>query len=329
MLNHDTVFKISYQTQSIESALQQPNVIAVFSFGLGNASAANDPRHLQVRLQPCTDINMIEVWETNADVTYGHEHTISWSKTADLLYAAIEVSEQEYGNDINVAAQVAYEQLIQFVRRSETPHLLRIWNYINRITTGDGDLERYRQFCVGRAEGLGDFDVGLLPAATAIGRYDERDTLQIYCLAARVAGTPIENPRQVSAYLYPRQYGPQPPSFARAMLAPASYRAPLLLSGTASVVGHASLHGDDITLQLQETFVNLRALIEQAKQTGADLSSDFSDASTLKVYVRDEDNIPTVIDWLETHLPADVPRLVLHAAICRRELLVEIDGTHR
>ena len=31
------------------------------------------------------------------------------------------------------------------------PHLLRMWNYLDAINEGAGDLERYRQFCVGRA----------------------------------------------------------------------------------------------------------------------------------------------------------------------------------
>jgi chorismate lyase/3-hydroxybenzoate synthase len=41
--------------------------------------------------------------------------------------------------------------------------------------------------------------------------------LQVYGLAARHPGTPVENPRQVSAWRYPRQYGPTAPTFARGM----------------------------------------------------------------------------------------------------------------
>ena len=82
--------------------------------------------------------------------------------------------------------------------------------------------------------------------------------------AARVPGTPVENPRQVSAYRYPRQYGPQAPSFARAMLPP-SQAMPLLLSGTASVVGHESKHHDCVESQLAETFANFDSLIAAAR----------------------------------------------------------------
>src|SRR3546814_2400089 len=62
-----------------------------------------------------------------------------------------------------------------FVGASDTPHLLRVWNYLDAITFGDGDAERYREFCVGRARGLGDFDTHALPAATAIGRCDRSE----------------------------------------------------------------------------------------------------------------------------------------------------------
>ena len=63
---------------------------------------------------------------------------------------------------------------------------------------------------------------------------------------------PLENPRQLAAWRYPRQYGPRPPTFARAMLAPDAVRLPLMLSGTGAVVGHASLQDDDLQAQLGE-----------------------------------------------------------------------------
>jgi len=64
--------------------------------------------------------------------------------------------------------------------------------------------------------------------------------------------------------MYGRQYGPQPPSFARAS-PPTDSRMPLLLSGTASVVGHATLHAGSIAAQVDETFANFDALIAAAR----------------------------------------------------------------
>jgi chorismate lyase/3-hydroxybenzoate synthase len=90
---------------------------------------------------------------------------------------------------------------------------------MDAITEGHGDDERYRRFCVGRARGIGrDLVPGELPAATAIGHPRHGGRFQLYWLAARNAGTPLENPRQTQAWRYPRQYGPAGTGFARAML---------------------------------------------------------------------------------------------------------------
>src|SRR5690606_36391129 len=204
--------------------LVRPDVLAVLGFG-DAAPRLDDPRYLRVPLQPY-GAAPLEVWHAQAPVRSGREGEIAWSCDGQLLFGAIEVEEPAGhtgdgdNSGILLAAEHAYRQLTRFVGGSEYPHLLRIWNYLDAITLGEGDAERYRQFCVGRARGLGDFDATSLPAATAIGRCDDARTVQVYWLAARAPGAPVENPRQVSAYRYPRQYGPQPPSFARAMLPP-------------------------------------------------------------------------------------------------------------
>ena len=48
----------------------------------------------------------------------------------------------------------------------------------------------------------------------------------------------------------------------------------------------------------------------------------------VKVYVRDAEDLPVVAQALDARFGSSVPRVVLHAAICRRELAVEIDGIH-
>ena len=58
------------------------------------------------------------------------------------------------------------------------------------------------------------------------------------------------------------------------------------------------------------------------------LPARFGSGTRLKVYVRDRDDLPTVAEALDRRFGDTVPRLLLHAAICRRELAVEIDGVH-
>ncbi|MDQ3057426.1 MAG: pteridine-dependent deoxygenase, partial [Pseudomonadota bacterium] len=301
-------------------------------FGFGNdAPLLDDPRYLRVPLQP-HGAAPFEVWRSNAPVSHGREGEIAWATDGRLMFGVIEVAEADDAADatlgIREAAEHAYAELTRFVRGSDTPHLLRIWNYLDAITQGDGDAERYRQFCLGRARGLGDLDASLLPAATAIGRCDDARVLQIYWLAGALPGTPVENPRQVSAYRYPRAYGPQPPSFARAMLPPTGHGMPLLLSGTASVVGHASQHADALMAQLDETFANFDSLIAAARLRQPALPTEFGPGTRLKLYVRDRDDLPLVAESMRQRFGDRVPHVVVHAAICRRELCVEIDGVH-
>ena len=308
----------------VGALLRHDDVLAVFGFGT-DAPRVDDPRYLRVPLQP-HGAAPLEVWRAGGTVAHGCSGDIAWASDGRLSFGVIEVDEAGIG--IREAARIGYEAMTRHVRESGTPELLRIWNYLDAITLGDGDAERYRQFCLGRAAGLGEFDTGRLPAATAIGRCDEERVFQLYWLSAREAGTPVENPRQVSAYRYPRQYGPQPPSFARAMLPADGADMPLLLSGTAAVVGHASRHAGELLAQLEETFTNFDALLGAARERRPGLPEAFGAGTRLKVYVRDREDLAAVARALDERFGDAVPRVVLHAAICRRELAVEIDGVH-
>ena len=317
---------------SAAELLARDDVLAVLGFG-DAAPPLDDPRYLRVPLQPWGRAPL-EVWHALAPVRSGRDGEIAWACDGQLQFGVIEVDEPAGHtgagdhSGILLAAEHAYRALTRFVSGSDYPHLLRIWNYLDAITLGDGDAERYRQFCVGRARGLGAFDASSLPAATAIGRCDDARTVQVYWLAAREAGTAVENPRQVSAYRYPRQYGPQPPSFARAMLPPPGGAMPLLLSGTAAVVGHASQHAGELLAQLDETFANFDALLGAARVRDPALPAQFGPGTRLKVYVRDRDDMPPVAAALDERFGDRVPRVLLHAVICRRELAIEIDGVH-
>ncbi len=311
-----------------QALLGMSETLAVFGFGaLAPSSAAiDDPRYLHVPLSPLREAAApYEVWRSAGPVATGREGAIRYSHDGALMFGVLEWEEPDGG--ILHASAHAYAALMAFWRDSDYPHLLRIWNYFDAITLGEGDSERYRQFCVGRVQGLGDVDTRTLPAATAIGSRDGRRVLQVYWLAAREPGLPLENPRQVSAYRYPREYGPQSPTFARALLPP-SPRVPLLLSGTASIVGHASQHADSLRAQLDETLTNLDSLLGAARERAPTLSPHLDGTSRLKVYVRDAADADAVAAQLEARLGTRVPWLMLHADVCRRELLVEIEGMH-
>jgi chorismate lyase/3-hydroxybenzoate synthase len=212
------------------------------------------------------------------------------------------------------------------VRPSAHPYLLRIWNYFGGINDGEGDAERYRRFCVGRAAGVDGRFNDPPPAATAIGASEGEGFLQVVALCARAPAIALENPRQTPAWRYPREYGPVSPGFSRGAVLDADTAAPrLLASGTASIVGHVSQHADDVAAQLSESVANLEALLDEA---GASLHRRFAlgDCEALRVYLRDPADLVRVQDAVAgTALP---PRRVayLQGDVCRRELSVELEG---
>lgn len=313
---------VGYEQAAADSLLADPGVLAVIGFGTG-APASDDPRLLRVALEP-HGVAPLEVWRVGGPVEHGRVGELAFAHDGRLLFATMEVEEQ--GGDIRRAAEDAYAALRDQTRLLGYPALLRVWNYLDDITLGAGDEERYKRFCVGRARGLGDaFATATLPAATAIGRIVPTGRLQVYWLAAREPGRPLENPRQVSAYNYPRQYGPQPPSFARAMLPAGDL--PLLLSGTAAIRGHESRHADCVRAQLDETLANIDSLVDVARRHRPSLAPALGACSPLKAYVREAQELGALDVALADRLP-DVPRLVLHARVCRRELRLEIDGAH-
>ncbi|MFC4726892.1 pteridine-dependent deoxygenase [Coralloluteibacterium thermophilus] len=316
-----SALRVGYEDAAAEHLLADPRVLAVIGFA-GTPARHADPRRLDVGLRPLAGPAPVEVWRSAGTVEVARHDGHAYAHDGRLAFVAFEVVEGEAG--IGAAAREAYARLGAFLQGTPYRHPLRIWNYFDDITLGEGDDERYRHFCVGRAQGLGEVP-RQFAAATGIGcqRPAGPDSvLQVYALCAREAGTAIENPRQVSAYRYPRQYGPQPPSFARAMHAAGL---PLMLSGTASIVGHETVHAGDVAAQLGETLLNLDSLVQAAAAADPAHPPRLGAEAVLKAYVRHPETAPQIAGILAERLP-QTPVLLLAADICRRDLLLEIDG---
>ncbi len=267
-----------------------------------------------------------EQWVADSPVRFGHGERWHWSRNDDLLMVAMQA--EDFGDPAETTARF-YRELIATVRSAGYPHLLRIWNYLPDINGGSGDNERYRRFCIGRGQALAE--AGLedqrMCAATAIGTLDDR--FRLFALAGRSPGQSVENPRQVSSWDYPPAYGPRSPAFARAtgMTLPDG-RVALLVSGTASVVGHATAHPGDVLAQTDEAVSNLAALLQEAADDleRAGLAS-FGSESAARVYVRHAEHWPVVYERLREHWPG-LPLAGFHGDICRRDLLMEIEAWH-
>jgi len=303
------------------------DVLTAVVFGADTA-CPDDPRCVRIELEPLAGPHRAEVWRGSGPVRIGTAGPVRYVEDGECFAGWISVGENRCGG-LRDATEAAYLGLLALHADSPYRHVWRIWNFITAINEGGGDDERYRQFCLGRARAYAAAPGGPpgadYPAASAVGKLGARRSLEVCWFAGREAGAAIENPRQVSAYHYPRRYGPAAPTFSRAMRVPGPL---LLVSGTASIVGHESAHHGDADAQLRETLANLDVLLRQAQAAGRIGSARLGPGSLVKVYVRPGCDAALVERVLREHLGDAVPLMLLAADICRSELLVEIEATH-
>jgi len=288
------------------------HVLAVVTYG--NAPVRVPPRILtaSIPLDPLDGGPVAEVWKTGAPATLTEEEGFQLAFTDEVMFGFGRV---DRANLLKETRSI-YQRLLQAVG-TRGWHLLRVWNTIPGILQGPDNYLKYMEFCEGRAEAFeayfGPGFESTLCACSAVGSSGGPQTLTF--LAAKERGEPHENPRQVSAYCYPRRYGPRSPSFARAVTATGLQGAPLFLSGTASITGHESVHLGDVAGQTLETTYNLKALLGQAGRVGS-----------LKVYMPRTEHHEVIQANLDQHFGYQLPKVILRADLCRPELLVEIEG---
>jgi len=287
------------------------DVLALVTFGGG--MVRNDVLCFNVPI-PQIGPAVAEVWRTKGEVLRETRGGIDIARTGDVLFGTIRAR----GRSDETAFDV-YESLIEVCRGSGYPNLWRIWNHVGGINEDEESLERYKRFSTGRHEALTShgYSKERFPAASAVGMSEPG--LLVYFIAGREEGVQAENPRQVSAYDYPPQYGPRSPSFSRATVLDDGL---IFVSGTASVVGHETRHPGDAARQLEETIENLDVTIgAAAARIGRTAAA--RDLTVAKIYLRagfDQRELEPRLREVFSSL------LVLQSDICRRELLLEIEG---
>jgi chorismate lyase/3-hydroxybenzoate synthase len=207
---------------------------------------------------------------------------------------------------------------------------IRIWNYLPEPTAPMGPgLDRYMVFNAGRHLGYrqwftDDAFEAFVPTASAVGV--PGIDLIVQCLASSEKGRAVQNPRQKPAWEYSARYGPVAPSFSRATIASVAGRELLLIGGTASIVGEDSVHIGDIAAQLDETLRNLAALIGAARQSPEPTERSLARLEDLRVYIARERDADAIRTTLLDRCAGTARIEMTEAPLCRRELLVEIEG---
>jgi chorismate lyase/3-hydroxybenzoate synthase len=228
-----------------------------------------------------------------------------------------------------------YKIYLDFLKLTQGWNLFRIWNYVPYINDETLALENYKSFCKGRSLAFEtfygqDFCVKM-PAGSAVGINDNK--LVLYFIAGKERGSYFENPQQVPAYHYPKQYGPRSPSFSRGTLIAKDGKQIGYVSGTASIKGHQSMAIGDVTEQLHITLDNISLVCEQMglierKSFSGVMPDPVKYNRSFKVYLRHEANASYICDlFSQIILSTQEEHIIfLQADICRSELDIEIEA---
>jgi FkbO/Hyg5 family chorismatase len=265
-----------------------------------------------------------EVWTVAGSPRRALRDDLAYAHDGHHLFIAGILPEQDV---YSPPVRALYEKAFALASHLDYGHVFRMWNFVGDIigTNAEG-MEVYRDFVHGRSQAFEThFGPGTaqLSAATGIGTQGRGIA---FALLASRGGVPrhLENSHQTSAYRYPGQYGPKPPGFARATLLDDT----LYVSGTASILGHETVHRGDVRRQTHQTLDNIAHLIsrDNLAPQGVDLDHSLKDLRLIKAYVRHDSDIPAVREVCEEVLGAGVEVRYLNVAVCRDDLLVEIEG---
>jgi enamine deaminase RidA (YjgF/YER057c/UK114 family) len=272
-----------------------------------------------------------EVWLSGAAVQTGQHQAIRYRHDGNALFGVIQLDESapddRQASPLQHTTERAYRQIFELLDALGYPFVFRFWNYMADINTHSHGLERYRQFNLGRQQAfianLRDV-AGNVPAACALGA--SNGPLTIAFLAGQTPPLAIENPRQLSAYDYPQDYGPRSPTFSRASLVRVGTDELLFVSGTASIVGHVTQHPNDVAAQTRETLVNIEAIINAANHEAHAAGLTLPDLF-YQVYVRHSADLAAIRAVMQAHIKAPFQAVFLQADVCRQDLLVEIEAS--
>ncbi len=329
---------VAYLTADQLKRYRQPDlrgVIGVVQFSqIGGADALPGVGCVHVMIPPLGEApNALEVWHAAEPLESGRAGLVCYRSNSSLLFGCVAIAEadgpapRDGRTALEEATERAYGELFRCIDQCGFPHLWRIWNYLPDINREADGTERYRRFNAARRRAFLQARrqvAGNVPAACALGSA-AGSPLTIYFLASTEPATPIENPRQVSAYEYPPQYGRASPTFSRAVLSLGAARAVLLISGTASIVGYRSVHDGNVLAQTREAVENIRALVAEANRVAGTRAFDIGDLA-YKVYVRRAADLPACAEELRRTFGPSAGILYLRADICRSDLLIEIEA---
>jgi enamine deaminase RidA (YjgF/YER057c/UK114 family) len=224
-------------------------------------------------------------------------------------------------------------------------NIVRQWNYVEDIvgftSHEEGEKQNYQILNNIRHNYYVKYEFSKgYPAATGIGMSSGGFVLDCIAILEKsdLRITPIKNPSQTSAYNYSKNvligskmeksFPKLSPKFERAKLYKVlKHRYSLLISGTAAIHNEDSLAIGDAGKQTEITLDNISKLVESASEILNEFGEQIDHISYpyLRVYIKYPEDFRAVEKICKEHKMRISP-VYLISDICRKELLVEIEG---
>lgn len=246
-------------------------------------------------------------------------------------------SAQSYSNyACRINSEKAFAGLIDIFNTAFFPinAIVRQWNYIENILGTDGENQRYQEFNNVRSGVYGNtFSEKGYPSATGIGMNQGGVIIEFIAIKSRELVTKaIDNPKQISAHSYSKNVlvGDEcvlktTPKFERARYIELFDKKLLFISGTASIVGEKTVGVGDAVEQTEITVNNIQQLYSPEvleDVTGRASNPKYGHA---RVYVKNRKDFAKIRRTFKNHY-GNLPVVYIVADICRKDLLVEIEG---
>jgi 2-iminobutanoate/2-iminopropanoate deaminase len=191
--------------------------------------------------------------------------------------------------------------------------VVRTWIYLRR-------MERdYAEFNRGRREFFHQQRVALLPASTGIyGAPSLEDADFALSFHAVKAPRPLEAAAMTTPTLNEaRSYGAD---FSRGLRVAEGNKIALYVSGTASVnEAGRTAHAGDFTGQAERMLLNVATLLSEQ-------NASFGDVLAAVTYLKTPEDARTLHRILRDRGLEDIPNALVHAAVCRPDLLCEMEA---
>ena len=268
-------------------------------------------------------------------VSFNEGYGLIRSEDSSLIFiegiASSDFSDSVYGQSSEVFSRL---DNILSSHGFSTDDIVRQWNYIGNITHHRDGKQNYQEFNDARSAYYqkGSWKSGY-PAATGIGASCEGIIVGCIAFKGKDCIYPINNPLQIAAHEYSKQVLiddnvnaiKSTPKFERAKLIETGGRAYCFVSGTAAIRGEQSMDADSARFQTIQTIENIEYLVSKENLERHGCKPYDLRLVNLRIYVKDKEDYKEVKAVVDEKYP-DTPAIYTIADVCRKELLVEIEG---